>query len=488
MPRIFPPAPAIGALLIAAGSTMPAPAQEFELVWSDEFDGTALDTDSWEHQIGTGASEGLDGWGNNELQYYTNFTSNVSVSNGTLKITAREESFGGRNYTSGRIRTKGMRDFQYGRFEGRIKLPSTDGIWPAFWMLPTGTPYGTWAASGEMDIMESVNTADSIFGTAHYGAESPGNVGNGNGISTGEDFSADFHIYAMEWEPDEIRWYLDGQLYHTISSGTWFSTNASGNDRAPFDVPFHLLLNVAVGGNFPGDPGPDAVFPQTLEVDYVRVYQSLQEAFPFGPATIPGRVKAENFDAGYNGQSYSDADAGNNGGEYRSTDVDIESTAGGGFNVGWIEQDEWLEYSVDVQTGGTYELAARVASESTGGAFRIERDGTDLTGPIGVPVTGGWQSWTTVTGTLDLAAGEQIIRFTNLGGPDEGFNIDDFVFSLVEQCTGDLDGDGSVSFADLNIFVDAFQNNDPIGDLDDDGDVTFSDLNLFTAAFSVGCP
>jgi len=480
---------AFGAVVFGFGSDVWA--QNYELVWSDEFDGAALNTDSWDIQIGTGQAYDLpDGWGNNELQYYTNFPENLSVSNGTLKITAREVPFGGKDYTSARIRTIGNHDFLYGRFEGRIKLPSTQGIWPAFWMLPTDTPYGIWAASGELDIMESTNTADRIFGTAHYGFPSPGNIGNGNSIATGEDFSTGFHVYAMEWEPDEVRWYLDGQLYHVLTSDTWFSSGAQDNDRAPFDVEFHLLLNVAVGGNFPGDPDGSSVFPQTMEVDWVRVFQSVQAPFAGAPLAIPGTIQAEDFDAGNNGQSYKDSDEGNNGGAYRDTDVDIEATDGGGFNVGWIDGGEWLEYTVDVAQAGTYDLTARVASLSTGGSFRIERDGVDLTGNVQVPITGGWQTWTTVTATLELEAGEQILRFVNLLPDPFRYNLDSLVFEAQDSACSpaDLDGDGSVSFPDVGAFLAAFASGDLAADFNGDGSVSFPDVSLFLSEFAQGCP
>lgn len=468
-----------------------AAAQNYELVWSDEFDGSSLNTDSWEIQLGTGTAYGLPaGWGNEELQYYTNFGSNLDVSNGTLKIVARNESFGGRNYTSGRIRTRGNHDFQYGRFEGRIKMPSTQGVWPAFWMLPSDTPYGTWAASGEIDIVESVNIADRIYGTIHHGNPWPGNQSRGANVADGTDFSQDFHVYAVEWEPNALRWYLDGELYFELDETDWFSSNAPGDPNAPFDVPFHLLLNVAVGGQFPGDPNGGSTFPQTMEVDYVRVYQQAQSPFGAGPVAIPGRLEAEDFDQGFNGQSYNDFDSGNNGGAYRDTDVDIQVCNEGGFNIGWMRVNEWLEFTVDVQTAGTYDLEARVASLSTGGQFRIEQDGVDLTGTIQAPATGGWQNWTTVTSEIELDAGEQVIRFANTGTDGQGFNLNHFTFTLQStQCSpADLNGDGSLDFADVSAFLAAFAGGDLAVDFDDSGTLDFGDVSGFLAAFGAGCP
>ncbi len=489
MPRNrIPTTAALIALAIACRYTQ---AQSWSLVWSDEFDGTELDTNSWSYQTGTGTAYGLPaGWGNNELQYYTNRTSNVSVSGGTLKITAIEQNFGGEAYTSGRIRTLGLRDFLYGRIEASIKLPSTSGVWPAFWMLPTDSPYGGWASSGEIDIVESVNTATTIYGTIHHGAPWPNNQSNGNAVTTGIDYALGFHEYAIEWEPDEIRWYLDGALFHTVTSNQWFSSVATGNPRAPFDVPFHLLLNVAVGGNFPGDPNGSASYPQTLEVDYVRVFEQQQAPFGGTPHAVPGVIEAEDFDTGFNGQSYFDCDPGNNGGAYRDTGVDLQTSSESGYNIGWMCQGEWLEYTVDVANAGMYQIETRVASPSTGGSFRLEVDGQDLTGPIQVPVSGGWQNWVTVTGTLELEAGEQVIRFANLGGALDAYNLNVFTFSAIGGCS---DADiveplGVLDFFDIAAFLSLFSASDPSADYVDDGVFDFFDVAAYLSLFADGCP
>ena len=238
-----------------------------ELVWADEFDGSSVDPTKWEFQTGDGSQFGIPGWGNNELQWYQ--ASNATVSGGSLRIEARQQSAGGYNYTSARLRTRGLGDFLYGRFEMRARLPLGQGLWPAFWMLPSDPSiYGVWAASGEIDIMESIG-GDLIYGTIHYGASSPGNSYSGGTTLLPPGGAANFHVYAIEWEPTEIRWYLDGVLYSTKTG--WFSTG--GPYPAPFDVDFHLLLNLAVGGNFPGNPNGSTVFPQNYEIDYVRVYQ-----------------------------------------------------------------------------------------------------------------------------------------------------------------------------------------------------------------------
>jgi beta-glucanase (GH16 family) len=242
---------------------------EWTLVWADEFDGAALDPNRWSIQTGDGCAQNLCGWGNNELQWYQ--ADNVEVADGLLTLTARVEAAGGRNYTSARIRSLDKGDFLYGRFEIRARLPRGQGIWPAIWMLPTDERYGGWAASGEIDIVELVGHQPArVHGTLHYGGEAPANQSSGDSYDlSGEIFADDFHLFALEWEEGEIRWYVDGVRYQTQTE--WSSTAAPF--PAPFDQPFHLLLNVAVGGNWPGSPDITTPFPQSMQVDYVRVYR-----------------------------------------------------------------------------------------------------------------------------------------------------------------------------------------------------------------------
>ncbi|MFK7804631.1 MAG: family 16 glycosylhydrolase [Anaerolineae bacterium] len=236
----------------------------WELVWQDEFEGTEIDLTKWSHEVHGRPA-------NRELQYYTDFPENSFIEDGNLVIQALEEKYIGRNYTSARIRTLGKGDWKYGRFESRMRLPEGQGIWPAFWMLPTAWKYGGWPASGEIDIMEMVgHQPGKVHGTLHYG-------GLGNRIFTGDDYDLpagekfidDFHVFAVEWEEGEIRWYIDGELVQTQNK--WETKNKEF--PAPFDEEFHIILNLAVGGQWPGSPDETTVFPQQLVVDYVRVYQ-----------------------------------------------------------------------------------------------------------------------------------------------------------------------------------------------------------------------
>jgi beta-glucanase (GH16 family) len=242
---------------------------DWRKVWEDEFDGTDIDPAKWEYQLGG------TGWGNNELQYYTGNPENARVENGRLKIIARKENYGGRQYTSARLRTREKGDWRYGRFEIRARLPRGKGIWPAIWMMPTDDVYGTWAASGEIDIMEFLgHEINKVYGTLHYGGEYGKNRSSGKDyVLPAGNFCDSFHEFVLEWEPGVMRWYVDDYLFSTQTS--WDSLNARkpAPFPAPFDQRFHMILNLAVGGNWPGSPDASTQFPQELEVEYVRVYQ-----------------------------------------------------------------------------------------------------------------------------------------------------------------------------------------------------------------------
>lgn len=241
----------------------------WELIWHDEFDGAVIDLTKWEHEVNA------QGGGNNELQYYTDRSQNSWVEDSVLVIQALKEHYTGpegtREYTSARLRTRNRGDWKYGRFEIRAKLPSGQGLWPAIWMLPTDWVYGGWAASGEIDIMELLgHEPQKVYGTLHYGGEWPNNVHTGDAYSlSGGSFTTDFHTFTLDWDSTQFRWYVDDILYQTQTS--WYSTGYAY--PAPFDQRFHLLLNVAVGGNWPGNPDNTTSFPQRMEVDYVRVFQ-----------------------------------------------------------------------------------------------------------------------------------------------------------------------------------------------------------------------
>jgi len=240
----------------------------WKLVWHDEFDGVSLATDKWTYVVGG------NGFGNDELEYYTDRRQNVYVQNGNLILNALKESYTGpdgvsREYTSGRIRTKGKFSQAYGRFEARVKIPRGQGIWPAFWML--GDNGERWPDCGEIDIMENIGREpDTIHGTVHGpGYSGSKGIGTPYKLPNGAAFSADFHIYAVEWTRQSIQWYVDDALYKTLTPA-----DLPVGTRWVYDHPFFLILNVAVGGRWPGSPDQTTSFPQKMYVDYVRVYQA----------------------------------------------------------------------------------------------------------------------------------------------------------------------------------------------------------------------
>jgi beta-glucanase (GH16 family) len=260
-----------------------------KLVWSDEFSGTTLDLTKWSYQIGDGCDINLCQWGNNELQWYAQ--DNVSVSNGSLKIIAKQQTIQNKAYTSGRIRTLNKGDIKYGRIEARMKMPIGRGIWPAFWMLPTDNVYGTWPQSGEIDIMEYLGQDPAIvLGTLHFGNLWPNNKYISKTFTLTEGgFNDGFHTFALEWSDNDIKWFVDGYLYSRKTS-----SDLSGS-RWPFDQKFHFLLNMAVGGNLPGSPNSATIFPQTFEVDYVRVYDLVGAPYLEGNQKVPFMAKNSTY-------------------------------------------------------------------------------------------------------------------------------------------------------------------------------------------------
>jgi len=270
------------------------------LVWSDEFDGKTIDRSKWGFDV--------DCWGggNEERQCYTAKARNASVEDGKLVITARRERVTGpalpahqrhhsatpeavvtRDFSSARITTGGKQAWRYGRFEIRAKLPQGQGTWPAFWMLPEKDVYGKWAASGEIDILEAVNLGvpcnscqggreNRILGTLHFGGQWPKNLHKGDEAQFPPSLDGGFHTYAVEWYPDRMIWQVDGQTFAERHKDEW-STTGSARPGAPFDQPFHLILNLAIGGKLPEGRGLGGVrlggYPKRMEIDWVRVWQ-----------------------------------------------------------------------------------------------------------------------------------------------------------------------------------------------------------------------
>jgi beta-glucanase (GH16 family) len=247
------------------------PERNWKLVWGDDFNGNAGDAPDpakWKFDIGRGNN----GWGNSELQYYTDRPANASLDgNGVLQITARREAFGGAAFSSARLKTQGVFAQKYGRFEARIKTPFGPGIWPAFWMLGENINQVSWPQCGEIDILEQRGQQPATtIGSVHGPGYSGGNAISKSYTLTNGRFDAEYHVYAVEWGEDYIDYFVDDYLYHRLVPG-----NVKG--EWVFNQPFFMILNVAVGGNFVGFPTTATPFPQTMFVDYVRVYQLANE-------------------------------------------------------------------------------------------------------------------------------------------------------------------------------------------------------------------
>ena len=294
---------ALGLGLVVAswsrGEETPPPPAGWKLVWSDEFNGKEIEKAKWDFDVGNGfydynANQWVRGWGNDELQYYTRKPDNAFVKDGKLHIRALKESHDGFGYTSARLKSRkkdgsALFNQKYGRFDFRAKLPTGRGVWPALWMLPQEDKYGGWASSGEIDIMEARGQEPTkVLGTLHFGNRWPENthVSKDYVLPKGGTI-ADFHVYTLEWEPGEIRWLVDGQQY--AAQSFWWSSSKAGGGKgvkpakeadlnpwpAPFDQPFYVVMNVAVGGKFLGNPDKTTVFPVEMVVDYVRAYEKV---------------------------------------------------------------------------------------------------------------------------------------------------------------------------------------------------------------------
>lgn len=468
---------------------------DWQPVWCDEFDVDGLpDSTKWSYDVGGG------GWGNGELQYYTDSDlDNASVSDGNLYITALKETIGSNEYSSARLVSKYRGDWLYGRIQIRAKMPSGRGLWSALWMLPTDWRYGSWPDSGEIDIMEYVGyDKDKIFGTIHTGAYNH-NLGTQIGFSkTIPNVEEEFQIYEMVWEPGKIDLYINGEKFAYFGYNPDSNLDVLNSDAWPFDQRFHLIMNIAVGGSWGGSRGvDDSIFPQSMVVDYVRVYQKdyagMDQEAPT-PATnlalqevtnnsiqikwnhATDDISVKQYDVFLNGVLKGSTTV--NGilitNLNPETDYDIDVIAvdfadnlsesatisvstlpvptvldivqaefyttmsgitlqdtldeGGGKNVGWIDDGDYLTYLLRVVEAGTYRISYRVASESGGGEIKLFVGFSSLaTTPI--DATGGWQVWTDVVSTeFELQAGVYTFMIRANSG---GFNLNYFTFEKV---------------------------------------------------------
>ncbi len=569
----------LGFSLLLIIYSVPLSAQCYELLWAEEFDTTGMpDSETWNFETGGG------GWGNNELQYYRADSSNAYVENGTLVITARKENYGGKDYTSARITTQDKFEFQYGKIEARMRLPFGQGIWPAFWMLGANHSEVGWPACGEIDIMEMVGGQDrenTVHGTVFWD-HNGSNADYGQPYTLPSGIFADaFHLFSVEWTPQSIRWFVDGIQFNVI--------DITSAPLSEFHNKFFVILNLAVGGNWPGSPDATTQFPQQMEVDYVRMYKGIESftiegqdivgqrstglsyALPFSdsiqylwsvpedaeisegqgtseitvnwgcadgevacevtgtcdtylasmsiqvenqiqgpqfvdkdgeytlsitpmsettylwdvpsdaeilegqgtasvtvrygslftdvtlttsnscgtgtflhnvletgqypypdplvPHSLPGSINATEYDFGGEGLAYHDMTLTNEGDGIRQDErVDTQNSDAGTPNVGWIEDGEWMEYSVRVDSTWAYKVDLRVATDNaSGGPFSILVNGEERLGSIQVPGTGGWDKFTTLRpGTIALYETDTVMRVNFVKG---GFNLGRMTFT-----------------------------------------------------------
>lgn len=390
-------------------------AQTWNLVWSDEFD-TAVGPD-WVFETGNN-----NGWGNGELQTYTN-GANAKVVNGILEISAQKESNG--TVTSTRMKTQGKKSWQYGKVEARIKLPLFHGAFPAFWMLGDAISNGGWPKCGEIDIMENINANQKTYGTIHYDEGGWQHVGSNTACDPSQ-----WHTNTMIWDKNKVTWYLDGVKYNEYDL-----TNAKFDE---FRAKFFILLNLAYKSNWTESEWPGATLanfpatPQVMYVDWVRVYQQEKQCGVDFTA-LPSKIKADDY-------------CGMSGVTAAST-----NDLGGGNHIEAIDDNDFMSYSINVPATGEYVFTARVAT-ANGGAIQIEEPSTSTVyGTVNLPSTGAMNVWKDVSQTVNLTAGNHTI---NIKATTGGFNLNwisfkDINTTIIEAEDYDHDGAG-IAFYDIS--------------------------------------
>lgn len=413
---------AVKGIGLLALMTLPAigATQTWKLVWQDEFNGSAIDQTKWRYELGGG------GWGNNELETYTNDLLNARIlkpydtrlrwkasAPGYLDIRAQRDANG--NFTSARLASNAA--WTYGRMEIRANVPGGLGTWPAIWMLPAEWTYGNggWPDNGEIDIMEQVGFEGNVdhcsIHTHTY------NWMNANGPTNSVSVAnmvGGWHTYTMEWRPDRIDLGVDGRIVLTWAR--------QGRDWQawPFDKAFQFRLNLAIGGSWGGQQGVTTTgWPRSFFIDYVRVFRA--ETSPLNGFTAPGTVRAVDYDQGGEGFAYHDTTAGDTGGKGRGDSVDVGLSPSEGVYIGWIDPDEWWTYTVNVPAAGTYALSVRTAAPAAGGLLYADVDDRLVGTRLAVPVTANWDTFSTLPlGNVTLTSGSHRIRIGSLAA---GWNL-----------------------------------------------------------------
>lgn len=396
--------------------------------------GTPPDPKVWARDLGGG------GFGNGELQSYTDGAKNAFMDGkGHLVIEARKEPTKGadniaRDYSSARLLTRGKFSQTYGRIEARLRQPKGQGIWPALWMMGNSIDKKGWPAGGEIDIMEFLgHKTNMVYGTLHGPGYSGGN-GLQGWVDAKKDLSQDFHTYGIIWTPDAIKWTFDGKVYSTKTP------EDAGARNWVFDDPFFIILNLAVGGGWPGYPDATTQFPQRLVVDYVHVFKdknlkvdraaieakqkkriAKMTEFKKAPVfALPGTIRLVDYRVG----GYKDADKVNEGGGYRPADgVDIGGNGkpGSEYSIGWTSPGEWLDYDISVAKAGSFNCSIEISCEGAGGKLQLEVKGRPLTQAVQIPDTGSWTKWQTISlGKVNLAKGRHILRLKFVSASAQG--------------------------------------------------------------------
>jgi beta-glucanase (GH16 family) len=477
---------------------------DYKLIWSDEFDKAKIDARTWKHETNPGVV-----YDAQQKQFYTDKPDNSFIKDGNLIIRVLKEHYIINEYTSARLNTYGTFSLRYGKIEARIKTAGAKGLECKLFMLPEKLDYGAWARSGQIDIMQTQTAnPDRVKGGIFHGGQGhSAKYSGGEYTAEGADFSKEYHTYTVEWQPCEMRWFIDGKLYALQTQ--WSSLSAGY--PAPFDKPFFLGLCVSAAGDV-----DDRQLPTQMRVDWIRAWQfegdsqtpgikitspandakvgagnlqitvdaadadgdlekvefyngndllgvAAQAPYSFSwdvpdgchrliaravdkagfgcsdsieiiagigcppvpyhgrPADLPGRIEAEDFDTSPKEKAYWDFDENNNGGAYRKTGVDIQDCREGGYNLGWIEPGEWLEYTVNVEKAGTYDIVCRTGSPYDVAKLHIEFGGENKTGTLEVVNTGDWQNYTNlIKKNVPLQAGVQKMKVVIENG---GFNL-----------------------------------------------------------------
>ncbi|MBB2742871.1 UNVERIFIED_ORG: hypothetical protein FHR35_002693 [Microbispora rosea subsp. rosea] len=431
-----------------ADASVPGTPSGWSLVWSDDFNGTAgtlPSSTNWIIDTGHSYPGGPGNWGTGEIQNYTSSTSNLSLDgSGNLRITPIGS---GQNWTSARIETR-RADFKPAdgrilRIEGRIQMPNVTGdaalgYWPAFWALgaPYRGNYQNWPSIGELDLMENVNGLNTVWGTLHCGVNPGGPCNETNGLGSsracpGSTCQSAFHTYRFEWDrsvsPNQLRWYVDGQQFHSISQSQLDATTWSNMTS---HAGYFILLNVAIGGGFPNGvagfstPTSATVSGRPMVVDYVAVWQSGATSSPPPSSPPPGGVDARSTIQAENYQAQS------------GTQVETTQDSGGGQNVGYISNGDWLRFDgVNFGSTAARQFKARVASGAAAGVsglvqVRLDSPTAAPIGDFAVGNTGGWQSWTTVPANITPTTGTHTVYITfSSGQPADFVNLNWFTFA-----------------------------------------------------------